>query len=667
MQLGACYYPEQWPREMWDKDIQLMKEANFNVVRIGEFAWAKLEPEPGQYDFQWLDDAIGLLDQAGIKVILGTPTATPPKWLMDKFPDIYQRDKFDRVRGYGSRRHYCVNNPIYRELTKTIVQAVANRYGQDERIKAWQIDNEFGCQDTTYCYCEHCLDAFRTWLEQKYGTIDRLNEEWGTVFWSQTYRNWSELILPAYSVCDGADPEYHGHNPALVLDYKRFSSDAVVRYQQLQIDLVRELSTKPITHNLMGHFPEIDYYKLAEPLDFVSWDNYIDYPWDQPSYRKSAMAHDLMRGVKNQNFWVMEHQSGPCGWNVLADTPKPGQLRLWTYQSVAHGADGIVYFRFRAARFGAEQYWYGILDHDSVPRRRYREIQQTCAELTRLAPILEGAQVVADIAIVKSYDHLWSHTIHPHNRNFDYTRLLQAYYDAFSSQGYNVDLIGVKGDLSPYKVVVLPAFHLSDPSIKEWISKYVASGGHAVLTFRSGSRNWNNAMTGQTLPGDFRELCGVEVEEFDSLNYGRQVEVNINGGSAFASLWCDILKSIGATTLGTYSGEYYKGEAAITVNRFGQGQAYYIGCDLDEHAMPELMGSIAEMAGIQATPISVSDDGIEIVRKQKDGREFYVVLNHNGHGVNIKLDAQFVEVISENQLDGELTIDGYDIAILSPK
>ncbi|TYP71090.1 beta-galactosidase [Paenibacillus methanolicus] len=664
MQLGACYYPEQWPREMWEHDIRLMKEANFNVVRIGEFAWARLEPEPGQYDFQWLDDVIGLLDQGGIAVILGTPTATPPKWLMDKYPDIYQRDKFGGVRGYGSRRHYCVNHPVYQELTKGIVQVIAARYGHDRRIQAWQIDNEFGCQDTTYCYCDHCLQAFHVWLEQKYGSVDRLNEEWGTVFWSQTYRDWSELILPAYSVCDGADPEYHGHNPALVLDYKRFSSDAVVRYQQFQIDLIRKLSDKPITHNLMGHFPEIDYFNLAEPLDFVSWDNYIDYPWDRPSYRKTAMAHDLMRGVKKQNFWVMEHQSGPCGWNVLADTPRPGQLRLWTYQSVAHGADGIVYFRFRAARYGAEQYWYGILDHDSVPRRRYREIQQTCGELVRLAPLLEGAQVVSDIAIVKSYDHLWSHAIHPHNRNFDYTRLLQSYYDAFSAHGYNVDLVGLHGDLSSYKVVVIPAFHLSDPDLKAWVSRYVMNGGRAVLTFRSGSRNWNNAMTDQTLPGDFRELCGVEVEEFDSLNYGRQVEVQIGGSTCLASIWCDILHPNGATTLGTYAGEYYDGEAAITVNGFGQGHAYYIGCDLDEHAMRELMGSIAEASGINPLPISVQNEGVEIVRKRKDGREFYVVLNHNARAVRIPLTGECQELVSGAAVTGELVLESYAIAIL---
>ncbi|MFC5471181.1 beta-galactosidase [Cohnella suwonensis] len=663
MQLGACYYPEQWPREFWERDARMMKEANFNVVRMGEFAWAKLEPEPGLYDFAWLDEAIGCMDKEGIKVVLGTPTPTPPKWLMDRYPTIYQKDKFGRTRGFGSRRHYCVNHPDYLALTRTIVQAVAVRYGKDERVKAWQIDNEFGCQDTTYCYCEKCLAAFRDWLEDKYGTIERLNEEWGTVFWSQTYRDWSELILPAYSVCDGADPDYHGHNPSLVLDYKRFSSDAVVRYQQLQIDLIRELSDKPITHNLMGHFPEIDYYKLSEPLDFVSWDNYLDYPWDVPSYRKAAMAHDLMRGVKNQNFWVMEQQSGPCGWNVLADTPKPGQLRLWTYQAVAHGADGIVYFRFRAARYGAEQYWYGILDHDSVPRRRYREIQTTCGELARLSPVLEGARVVADIAIVKSYDHLWSHSIQGHNRNFDYTRLLQEYYDAFSAHGFNVDLVSVKGDLSPYKVVVLPAFHLSDPSIKEWITRYVAGGGTAVFTFRSGSRTWNNAMTDQTLPGDFRELCGVEVEEFDSLNYGRRVGLRVNDGAAFASVWCDVLHSIGAQTVATYSDEYYDGEAAITVNDVGQGRAYYIGCDLDEKALRELMGSVAGSAGIQASPISGSGEGIEIVRKRKDGREFFVVMNHSMHEAQISLNGLFAELLTGSSANGEFTIDGFGVAI----
>ena len=665
MYLGAAYYPEHWTEEMWEKDARLMKEANFNVVRMAEFAWAKLEPQKGRYDFSWLDKAIGILSQHGISVILGTPTATPPKWLMDQNEDIYQKDKYGRVRGFGSRRHYCLNNPRFVELTKEIVSRVAEHYKDSSSVVAWQIDNEFGCQDTTYCYCEHCLKAFQKWLQNKYGSIDRLNEEWGTVFWSQTYHAWDEIVLPAYSVCDGADPKHDGHNPSMVLDYKRFSSHAVVSYQRIQHDILRSHTDKPITHNLMGHFPEIDYFHLGKDLDFVSWDNYPDYPWDIPSRVKTSAAHDLMRGIKGKNFWVMEQQSGPCGWDVLADTPKPGQLRLWTYQAVAHGAEGMVYFRFRACRVGAEQYWYGILDHDSVPRRRYREIQQTCAELKGLSHLLVGSSVVSEAAIVKSYDNLWSHQIRSHNANFDYNQLLLSYYTALAENNISADFISEAGELSKYKVLFMPAFNLMTESIKELLENYVAQGGSLVLTFRSGTRTWNNAMSELTLPGLFKEMAGVEVEEFDSLNYGRQIPVSTMAGGGHASVWCDILKPISANALASYTGDYYAGRPAITVNRFGKGKVYYIGCDLDPAALKNLVKVIAADSGI--VPLMPGPvDGVEAVQKEKDGKRFILLLNYNAFEVKLPVQENHKDMLSQSINKGVLTLPPFGVALLTP-
>ena len=362
MYFGVDYYPEHWPEERWEKDAGMMKEANINVVRLAEFAWAKIEPDEGVYDFSWLDRAIAVLALAGIKTVLGIPTAAAPKWLMDKHPDMYPVDMHGLVKGFGTRRHYCANHSMYREYTRKITAKMVEHYKDNPNIVAWQTDNEFGDN----CYCDNCRDTFRTWLKKKHGTVEILNNEWGTVFWSQTYRSFDEVPVPGYSSSDGFSQTASGsalstpynHNPGLLLDYRRFCSDSYVAYQDIQIGEIRKRSRLPITHNYMGHYNELDYFKLGENLDFISWDNYPNNMWGRSDYKTTAMAHDLMRGIKNSNFWVMEQQSGPCGWHSMGDTPEPGQIRLWTYQAIAHGADAIVYFRWRACTFGIEQYWY---------------------------------------------------------------------------------------------------------------------------------------------------------------------------------------------------------------------------------------------------------------------------------------------------------------------
>lgn len=663
MYFGADYYPEHWPKERWPVDARLMREANLNIVRLAEFSWAKLEPEKGRYDFGWLDEAIDTLAKEGIRVVLGTPTATPPKWLCDQYPDIFQKDEYGRLRGFGSRRHYCYNNPTYQALTRDIVKIMAEHYKGHPSVVAWQIDNEFGCHDTTYCYCEHCLDAFKKWLQRKYGTIENLNKEWGTIFWSQTYGSWDELILPTYTVCEDSDPRSHGLNPGLLLDFCRFSSDSTIAYQKLQIDEIRNFSSAPITTNLMGHFPEIDYFKEGKDLDFISWDNYPAMQWGKSNYKHIAMAHDLMRGLKDKNFWVMEQQSGPCGWSVFGDTPRPGQIRLWTHQAVAHGADAIVYFRWRACTFGAEEYWYGILDHDAVPRRRYREVQQTGAELKTLSDLVVGSRNVSDVAVIKSYDNLWSHKFHSHNPGFDYNQLLASYYDALISNNITSDITTEMSDFGRYKAVFMPAFNLMNDEIKARVEDYVKQGGTLVITFRSGTRTWNNSMTIKTYPGEFKEIAGVEVEEFDSLNHGRTVSVNGIMGEGTAKVWCDVLKPVSAKILAVYSNEYYRGQPAVTVNSYGKGKVYYIGCDLDPQAMQVLVKEITLEAGvIPLMPWSV--DGVEVVKKDKNGRQYLMILNHNAGAVTLEIGGSYRELISGSNIDGILSLPPYGVAVL---
>ncbi|MCJ7625606.1 MAG: beta-galactosidase, partial [Anaerolineaceae bacterium] len=347
---GADYYPEHWPEERWPVDAKLMVETGFNVVRLAEFAWSRMEPEDGCFDLSWLDRAIKILSEHDICVVLGTPTASPPPWLMSKQDDLFLVRK-DGVRlTYGLRREYCINNPVYHLYTERIVSKMADHYTGNLHVIGWQIDNEFG----NHCYCNICRGQFHQWLQNKYSNLEDLNSKWGTEFWSHIYTDWSQIPVPLAPVV--------AHNPGLHLDYKRFMSDSFRAYQKLQIDFIRKhTSAQFITHNLMGFkFDDLNYYDNSVDLDFVSWDNYVRMQWDMRSAidpSNSALNADTMRGLKKKNIWVMEQQSGSGGWDIAGVPPKPGEMRLWTYQSIAHGADAILYFRWRTCRTGTEQYW----------------------------------------------------------------------------------------------------------------------------------------------------------------------------------------------------------------------------------------------------------------------------------------------------------------------
>ena len=669
MFFGVDYYPEHWPEERWPQDANMMREANINVVRMAEFAWAKMEPEEGTFDFSWLDRAIETLAKEGIKVILGTPTAAAPKWLLDKFPDIYPTDVYGLKKGFGTRRNYCPNNLNYRRYASIIIRKMAEHYKHNPDIIAWQTDNEFGGQ----CYCESCHKAFHTWLENKYGSVDKLNDEWGTVFWSQTYRSFEEVPLPMYSSSDGfsqntgagaAFSTPFNHNPGFLLDFFRFSSDSIVEFQDMQLDIIRNGTSLPVTHNFMGHYSDIDYFNLGKNLDFVSWDNYPNNMWGKTSYTNVAMAHDLMRGIKNKNFWMMEQQSGPCGWQAMGDTPEPGQIRLWTYQALAHGAEAMVYFRWRACTFGIEQYWYGILDHDGTGRRRYREVKEIGNELTRLSELFVDSENRNDTAIIKSYDNFWSHRGQPHNAKFDYNNLLQSYYNALILNNIGADVTNINVDFHKYKLVLMPAFNLMTEEIGRKCEDYVKNGGALLVTFRSGTKSWNNKMTTETLPGYFREMAGIALEEFDSVNFGREVLVKGNFGDGTASMWCDVVKSEGAKPIAIYDSHYYKGTPAITVNEYGKGKVFYIGCDLDETAMAKLIEHITEMLGIEPT-IETKIEGLEAVRKRKGEMDYLLLLNHNAFPVKAAVEGVYTEAITGAKVKSDIELPGYGVCILT--
>ncbi|GMK43545.1 beta-galactosidase [Paenibacillus glycanilyticus] len=656
MKFGVCYYPEHWPEERWPLDAKLMREAGINIVRIGEFAWSKLERRPGEYTFEWLDRSLSILASEGIRVVLGTPTATPPKWLMDRHPDLYMRDNKGIARGFGHRRHYCYNHPDYPVYIQSIVTQLATRYGACDNVAAWQIDNEFGCTDTTRCYCDNCRTAFQQWLEAKYGNIDNLNEQWGTVFWSQIYNAFSEIELPAYTV-------FPLHNPGMELDFRRFSSDSAVRFQQLQLGIIRSLAPhQPITHNMMGMFNEINDFDLSKELDFASLDNYPNLMFaDKPDPRSSALALDATRGFKQANFWMMEHQSGPPGGNMLFPTPKPGELRKWTYQSVAHGADAILYFRWRTCLFGAEQFWHGLLPHDGIPGRRYEEAARTGEELQRLLPLMEGIGSGAEVAMIRSYENEWAMEIQPQTYEHRYDRHFQSYYGYFYDSRIPVDVISDDRPFDSYKLVVLPHYMMAKPGVAERLERYAAAGGTVVLDIRAGTKLWNNRMDDATLPGTFRELLGIRITDYGTLRKGETRRIAEADGEVIGqgTVWYDVIDCEKAEPIAWYAEDYMAGTPAATRNAVGEGEAYYFGIGADPACMRSLMNRVCESADVHPITQVSGPEEVELARRADRSRSFIFAINHAGEERSLQLAGPMRELISDRVMEGAAVIPAY--------
>ena len=662
---GADYYPEHWPRDRWETDAKLMKEAGFDAVRMAEFSWEKMEPEPGRFCFDWLDEAIAVLDSHGIKTVLGTPSAAPPAWIIEEDPEILPVNNLGIRMGFGGRHHVCMTNKNYRKHITRFVTAMAGHFKDNESVIGWQIDNELGnghlendvdiFRTHELCMCEHCRANFQNWLKKKYGTIENLNEAWGTVFWSQTYSDFRQIPAPKITPTS--------HNPSLLLDWKRFSSDLVIDFQQMQIDVIRGVCPdRFITHNFMGFFDKTDYFRLAENLDFVCHDQYPCGFWadDVAPVSDLAAALDLTRGFKDKPFWIMEQQAGPAGWETFGRTPRPGQLRLWTAQSVARGADAIFYFRWRTCLFGTEQYWHGVLPHSGVPGRRYDEIKQTVAQLRPVMEKIRGVKDRADAAILFSYEQNWALEIQPHHPDLDYISQVKKYHKYFCDKNIPVDFISADTDFSGYRLLIAPLQFLSFDGVAEKLKTYVSNGGHLVLTMRTGVKNENNVcLSDAPLPGSFGELTGVEILDYDCLReFG--VRVSLGGKTAgTAQKWCDIIDLNGAEAIARYADEFYKDSPAVTANAYQNGRVYYVGFEPDERLMSAIVDIISAKLGIK--PISGAANGVEFVRRSSADGNYYFALNHSDRPAKITPNPGWEAVL------GSDTLEPYDVAIFYEK
>jgi beta-galactosidase len=654
---GVDYYPEAWDESQWEKDATMMQEAGINFVRLAEFAWVKMEPQEGHFNFDWLDRALKVLNAHGIKAVLGTPTASPPAWLYEKYPDIAAMDPNGNRYRYGSRRNYCLHNPAFIAATRRIVTAMAEHYKDHPGVIGWQIDNELG---DPKCFDPISRAAFQKWCQHKYQTLDALNQAWGTVFWGHTYQAWSEIPLPWNTL-------FNAHNPSLALDFDRFQSDSTHEYLDIQTAILRATAPRQaITHNEMGLYAGLDYYDLNRSLDFVAWDNYPMFEKDYAQYTGPGLAHDLMRGSKdNQNYLMMEQEGGLPGWSAFRGRQGAPELyRAWAYQSVAHGADGVCYFRWRTSRYGTEQYWQGILDQDSYPNSRYKMVAQTGKELAKLTELLQGSKVVSSVAMLVSPDSRWAFEIQPLVEDFHYDRQLHDFYDAFRRTGVSVDVAFPQSDLSTYRVVVAPALFVVDQSLADKLTAFVTNGRTLILTFRSGVKDEHNVVTNRTLPGAFAGLAGVAIHEFDP-QLNEEQEVVGPGESHFpARVWSDILEPTTAKVVATYGKGYYAGKAAVTENSAGKGRVYYVGT---ESASPifydRLIARVAQEDGIAVN--ARLPQGVEVAARQKAGTKILFLLNYTSSPQTVPLDQACHNALTGKTEPMDVQVPPYDVKVLT--
>ncbi|MBI5095565.1 MAG: beta-galactosidase [Candidatus Hydrogenedentes bacterium] len=653
---GACYYPEQWTAEQAKDHIPLMRKAGVTVVRMGEFAWSRFEPELGRYHFDWMDRVIQDMQKAGIATVLCTPTAVPPQWAVVKYPQILGMDRDGRRRHPGSRHHACKNTAEFQTLAEKITRELAKHYGAMDSVIGWQTDNELGGSNTTRCYCDNCEKAFRDWLIAKYGSTDALNEAWGSAFWGFEARQWNEIPLPRVMPT--------GNNPSHWLDYVRFASDTQIKFHKMQTDVLRLLAPKQfVTHNSMGRFDEIDYYKLAKHTDFLSWDNYPDAHGDP---MMSSYEHEMTRSHKG-SFWVMEQKSGPGGSakdGLWGEPPDAGAIRRWAWQAVANGADGLCFFRWRAALAGAEQYCHGILDHDGTPRKRYSEVALTGKEFAKIGPQLERTRVETKIALIRSFDCLWSIERQPGAPGFRYDDHCFELYRAVKRTGHPCDIVNVDTDLNRYKVVLAPCLTIVDDATAQSLTAFVKGGGTLVLTPQSGARNVHNRMFDTPRPGPLAELAGVTVEEIRAYHHGQTHEISFARGSLIAEVcavggWVEALNCGAAESVAEYRDGPSAAKTAIARNAVGSGQVYYLGVYLPREILERFLSGLVPVLPIKDIP-----EGVEVVRRKSAAGRFIFILNHSGERQTITLPGQILDLLTEEKVGPKITLSANGVLIL---
>ena len=650
---GVCYYPEQWPESYWDQDAQQMQECGVNTVRMGEFGWALMEPREGHYDFSLFDRAIATMGRHGIKTIFGTPTAAPPKWLTHKYPEVLNVAEDGQRVNDQSRRQYSYNSPVYRRFSREIVEALARHYRDNTNIIGWQIDNEINNEDPED-FSDNARVAFRAWLKNKYGTLDELNQRWGTVVWSQIYSYWDQIDLPFPT------PAYH--NPALMLDYRRFTSDAATDFLDEQVKILRRYRPNDfLTHN--GVFKNINYYDFSRNLDIYAYDNYPTFD-DSPRFITGARLAQV-RGIRGR-FMIMEELTGPAGQTYLLRSPRPGETRLWAMQTVAYGSDGLLHFRWRTALRGAEEYWYGVLDHDNVPRDRFNDFKQEGQEMQKIGAQVFGSTVDSQIAVIKDFEDGWVFDYQFLTDEVKMPAVYAALFQAASEQRYNIDFVSPTADLSHYKLVFAPQLALMDPQLAARLRQFVARGGTLVMSAGSAIKDRDNAFTMKTIPIGLTNLLGMELDSFQTYQPPSATNNTIrfeNGGSASVDVFAEILHPTTARVIGQWGRDYLKGSPAVTEHPFGKGKAVYYGSLFNVDAARQLIQRYAHDNGLKPLLVNVPEQ-VEVTCRTKDRTDFYFLLNHGDSPVTVNVGNNFTDILSGQPAAANQTLAPFGYCVL---
>ncbi|MGB8917097.1 MAG: beta-galactosidase, partial [Candidatus Sulfotelmatobacter sp.] len=615
-----------------------------------EFAWSRMEPSEGHYDFDWLERAINLAGKHHIVSVLGTPTATPPAWLTQKYPDTLRVEANGQRVTHGNRAHASASSPRYREFCRRIAEEMAMRFGHNPNVVGWQLDNEYGYALMSYDEGTH--RQFQDWLQAKYKTLDSLNEHWTTAYWSQTYDNWQEIPIPI-----------GGHNPGLMLDWKHFVTYTWTSYQQNQIDVIRKHAEPRqfITGNFMGFFDGFDHYIITEPLSFASWDDYVGSGHVDPAY--NGLAHDLTRGFKRQNFWVMETQPGAVNWSSLNNFLNRGEARAMAWQAIGHGADDVNYWQWRSALNGQEEIHGVLVGPDGTPVPFLDEVSQTAHEFAKVESSFRDTAPLSQVALLYSYDSHWAIQFQKHTEKYDDIGLLKSYYRALRQISQSVDVVSAYAPLDAYKLVAAPSLEVLPKALADHLLEYVSHGGHLVLGPRSGMKDEFNALLPQRQPGYLADALGARVEQY----YALEKDVPLSGawGMGEASIWAEQLatKASGGEVLLKYgkSNGWLDDQPAVVTRAYGKGRITYIGAVLDDKLMAAAAGWMTQKSGVTAV-FGPLPDGVEVSRRVGPGKQVFVMINYTQETRRVNLPRSMKLVLGDRQGDA-VELPPYGVAV----
>lgn len=617
---GGDYNPNQWSKDIWQEDMRIFKDAHINTATINVFSWAKIQPSEHEYNFDELDEIVDMLSKENYDIVFATSTAALPGWMVRKYPEVMFTDYEGRQHKFGGRHNACPNSLVFKHYARELAYKLAERYADNPHVTCWHVSNEYGNE----CFCENCQKAFRVWLKDKYKTIDALNRAWNMEFWGHTVYDWDDVV-PPNALSDGIGSEKTAF-AGISIDYRRFYSDSQLACFKMERDAIR--SVKPdafVTTNLMGTFKGLDYFKWAKEMDVVSWDNYPSYdtPWSS-----IAMTHDLMRGLKDEPFMLMEQTPSQQNWQKYNSLKRPGQMRAQSYQTLAHGADTIQFFQLRRSVGGCEKFHGAVIAHaGSENTRVFREVAQLGAELESFGDRTLGSRNEAEVGLIFDWDNYWAleYTSGP-SEDLKYVDQIHQYYQYFYKKNIGVDMIPVDADFSKYKIVVAPVLYMVKDGMKEALENFVKNGGILITTFMSGIVGQSDNVYLGGYPGPLREMAGVWVEEIDALAPEQKNKAKFaDGSTAACGLLCDLMHLEGAKELASYEEDFYAGMPAASKNTYGKGTTYYIATQFEEEGLAKILDQAVQEAGVSS--VIPEETGLEVVTRVSDTTRFYFVMN----------------------------------------